>query len=126
MFLDLARAQGLGLTSPMEASAALLEYLDVRYLAGEASPDGEKTLAAWEAFHPEYLKAHLLARMKRAIKGLRKAAPGNTRWPLPQILMFAIAGSLCMSGLRQMALFVVAAFSTYARPGELKSLRRRM
>lgn len=109
-FLGWARESKLLLTDPQRVTLAMLEYFDTRYLAGESAPDGEKTLAAWEAYHPEYLKSCLTARLQRALKGWRKAAPGNTRWTLPQLLMFAIAGSLCMSDLNQMALFVVLAF----------------
>merc|ERR1739848_264683 len=87
---------------------------------------GEKLVCAFQAHHPEYQRGGIqLPRVFRALRGWRKLAPGLTQWPLPQTLVFAIAGLLLFDGRKKVgiALYVLMLFSIYSRPGEGYHLR---
>jgi len=102
----------------------MAEYFDHLYYLGHGHDAGDKLLAAWIAFNPEYnCSSHPLFRARRALKGWRKAAPGATRAPAPQLCVAAVAGSMMAEGDNQSALFIMTAFSTYGRPGEIYALQ---
>ena len=119
-FMTFCRLSGLAVDKPVLLEKAMLEYMDDCYVRGGSVSDGTKLLAAWQALHPDYARGgHHLGRVMRALKGWQKAAPAHTRWPLPQLLLFAMAGVALHRGKSDFALALVTLFSTYLRPGEL-------
>ena len=124
LFWDWCRTSKLRTESTTDLESALLEYFDSLYLDGADAPDGSKLLAAIAALSPHLGLGKLeMPRVSRALKGWRRLSPGGTRWPLPQLLVAAVAGEMISRGLKYLALFVLTLFSTYARPGEVRALR---
>lgn len=100
--------------------AALCDFADHLYLNGEGADAGWKLKAALEFVRPEAMRRSdlFLPRFRRALKGWRKMAPGQTRLPMLEFVKSCISGLMMFAGQRQMALFNELTFSTYARPGE--------
>ena len=82
-------------------------------------------MAALESNHVNYLRGEPLplARFRRSLKGWRRMAPVQTRLPLPEPAVWAMAGLMLAQGHKEAALIVLAMFSTYCRPSEILGLR---
>ena len=111
----------LEIHSEQKLDEALCDYGDHLYLDGYGSNYGEKLMAALECERPEFARSDVLGvpRFKRTLKGWRRLAPTQTRMPMLEFLKSAISGVMLRMGLRSMALYNEATFSTYSRPGEM-------
>ncbi len=104
--------------------AAMSDYADFAYLAGETCEHGDKLKAAMSAIHPQLLPPgpNLLPLFNRALKGCRKASPTYSRVGHPEGATYAICAILFKRGVPAMALFNAALLSTYVRPSALVTL----
>ena len=96
-------------------------YLNHLFWKGEQPYRGEKFLAGWMHRHPRYGRIGdlKLSRSWRALKGWRRLCPGNSKKPMPLGVWCAVAIELVRMRQVRMALFLLVALSTYARPSEL-------
>eukprot|EP00972_Heterocapsa_arctica_P072593 10717567-Heterocapsa_arctica.AAC.1 len=61
-----------------------------------------------------------LPRVKRALRGYRKARPARSRAPIAKEIMAASVQILLAKGAVNMAILMVLMFYSYCRPGELR------
>ena len=64
-----------------------------------------------------------MGRITKALKGWERLAPGNSKDPLPWILVLALASELNQHGHFEMSTATVLATDAYLRPGEIGSLK---
>ncbi|CAK0874147.1 unnamed protein product, partial [Prorocentrum cordatum] len=124
-FAKWAANEGIPLHSDEDVDAAAVDYLDAIYLQGYEASSGDKLLGALKFMRsggPRPL-ALPLTRMRRALRGFRKSAPGASRFGLPWEWTAAIAGTLLATKRRDAALCLLAAHDTYSRPGEITDLQ---
>ncbi|CAK0794405.1 unnamed protein product, partial [Prorocentrum cordatum] len=124
-FAKWAANEGIPLHSDEDVDAAAVDYLDAIYLQGYEASSGDKLLGALKFMRsggPRPL-ALPLTRMRRALRGFRKAAPGASRFGLPWEWTAAIAGALLATKRRDAALCLLAAHDAYSRPGEITDLQ---
>ncbi|CAK0906068.1 unnamed protein product, partial [Prorocentrum cordatum] len=124
-FAKWAANEGIPLRSDEDVDAAAVDYLDAIYLQGYEASSGDKLLGALKFMRsggPRPL-ALPLTRMRRALRGFRKAAPGASRFGLPWEWTAAIAGTLLATKRRGAALRLLAAHDAYSRPGEITDLQ---
>lgn len=103
----------------------LVDYMNKMYLKGLQSYKADRLIAAVLHNYPDYGRngSRNLPRVWRAIKGFRKLCPGKSRLAYPLAVWCAIATRMKQLGRLRMALFLVVAISSYARPSELLRLR---
>jgi len=108
-----------------QVDAALTAYANHVAREGEASGEGDKLLAAFEAMFPSFSKAGnlRLPLFARARKGWRKIGPMERRLPLPEVCLDAITADLVREGRFETAVYLQLGFSAYLRPGENSGLR---
>ncbi|CAK0825859.1 unnamed protein product, partial [Prorocentrum cordatum] len=124
-FAKWAANEGISLHSDEDVDAAAVDYLGAIYLQGYEASSGDKLLGALKFMRsggPRPL-ALPLTRMRRALRGFRKAAPGASRFGLPWEWTAAIAGTLLATKRRDAALCLLTAHDTYSRPGEITDLQ---
>jgi len=124
-FVKWAANEGIPLHSDEDVDAAAVDYLDAIYLQGYEASSGDKLLGAIKFMRsggPRPLSLPL-TRMRRALRGFRKSAPGASRFGLPWEWTASIAGTLLATKRRDAALCLLAAHDTYSRPGEITDLQ---
>ncbi|CAK0886249.1 unnamed protein product, partial [Prorocentrum cordatum] len=124
-FMDFAEVECLETASPAEVDLAALEYLDFRYLEGDRCDVGNTLLGAVLFCRTDVanLGRSSLPRLRRALRGFRKAAPPASRLPLPWEWCAALAAAMQWRGHTQAAIALVTSFDTYIRPGAPMSVR---
>ena len=110
-----------GLATTDDTDGVITDYLNHLFWRGEQPHRGEKFLAAWMHTHPQLSRVGTakLPRSWRALKGWRRMCPAQSRKPMPLGVWSALAVELKKMNQTRMALFVMLAVSTYARPCEL-------
>ncbi|CAE6957111.1 CACNA1H, partial [Symbiodinium sp. CCMP2456] len=105
---------------------ALVQHMNVMYSQAYQSYHGDRLMASVMHRHPSCgrLGGTKLPRAWRALKGWRKLCPGRTRDAYPLAVWAAVAALLVHWGLLSMAVFVMVAVSSYARPSELLNCRK--
>ena len=104
----------------------LVAFFSDIFFEGWEPSKGEHTLAAVMANLPRFRTAGdlTLPRAKRALVGWRRLSPQRSRTPHAIFVVAGLAALLVKEGELAMAVFVIMAFETYARPGNLMALRR--
>ena len=100
---------------------SLLEHFDQSFLDGHDSSFGSKLIAALGYFRPEIKglsKSGLLPRVRLAMQGWSRVAPGHTRLPLPWPVLASLAVVMHTMDEEEMALATVLSADAYLRPGE--------
>jgi integrase len=110
-------------TAALEIS--ILDYLDVLMEAGEPLHAAQYAVASIIDALPLVSATSQLPRVKKALRGYRKAKPPRSRAPIGREIMAGIAQQLLAWGHPSIALLVVLQFFTYCRPGELRSAKRK-
>ncbi|CAE7388043.1 unnamed protein product [Symbiodinium sp. CCMP2592] len=120
-FNQFAQENKLTTTPGDPLDAALVQHMNQMFAAGYQSYQGDRLMAAVMHRHPACgrLGNVKLPRAWRALKGWRKLCPGRTRDAYPLAVWAAVAALLVTWGLLAMAVFVMVAVSSYARPCEL-------
>ena len=83
---------------PKRCGEFLADFLDLEFIQGKASSEGEKLVAA-----VEYKFASLrgkLVHSRRALKGWRKERPASSRLPLPRLICHGMAMIMVAAGKR--------------------------
>ena len=124
---EFARPRGLAMVSDQDVDAGMVEYFDEEFLRGADGHRGHKIQAAYMSVHPEFGRYghRCLPRAHRALRGWNRLAPGFARTPDAFPVWASVAVRLNTKGFRMMGFWVLVAFGTYMRPGELHSLRVR-
>ncbi|CAK0872205.1 unnamed protein product, partial [Prorocentrum cordatum] len=122
---ELANHGDLKLVSDESADGMLARYFERDFFPGEQAHRGAKLLAA--LMHAElgfgWCGSRRVPGAWRALKGLRRLAPGRSRRPEPLCLWAGRANEMASRGEPRMALFVLVSVSTYLRPSSLLALR---
>ncbi|CAE7489577.1 unnamed protein product, partial [Symbiodinium natans] len=122
-FLSFAKPRGLVMTNAKIVDGLLVDYMNRMYLDGHQSyrRRADRLMAAILHRFPQFgrLGDQKLPRAWRALKGYRRLTPGKSRLAYPLALWAAFAVELKRLGCLRMALFMLLAVSTYARPSEL-------
>eukprot|EP00435_Cladocopium_sp_Y103_P031708 s3161_g8.t1 len=121
-FKSFCRAQGIA-WPPSKCDEVLADFLDLEFLDGKASTEGEKVVAAIE-FNLLHWRGQLV-RSRRALKGWRKERPAGSRLPLPRLVCYGMAMVLCARNKKLEALKLLLDHDTYLRPGESIDLKGR-
>jgi hypothetical protein len=121
-FKNFCHAQGLE-WPPSRCDEVLADYLDLEFLDGKSSTEGEKLVAAIE-FNLIKWRGHLV-RSRRALKGWRKERPPGSRLPLPRLVCYGMAMVLWGQNKKLEALKLLLDHDTYLRPGESIDLKGR-
>ena len=110
-----------------EMDSELTAYFEESFLCGEMPNHGEIVMAGVMHFDPHFSRMGpgKLPRAWRALRGWQRRAPGRTRRPLPWPVWAGVVNCFAARGSLQMGLFVLMAFTTYARPIELFRLLRK-
>ena len=121
-WLGLAR---LPTWSAAEWDDALLQYLHDEFEAGARPHGAAKLLSALLWARPGLGRPLrvVLPRSSRALLGWKRRQPGQSRPPLPWIVLCGVLEILLMRGQRFMACALALMFHCYLRPGELLALR---
>ena len=121
MFLDLAPPRKLDISKEKNMDKLLTDYLNRMYLDGHQSYRADRLIAAILHRFPEFgrMGNQKLPHTWRAIRGYRKLTPGRTRQAFPLAVWAAFAVEMVRRGALRMALFLLVALSSYARPSEL-------
>lgn len=103
---------------------ALTDYVDVRYFACEQGDSGSKLWATLRHVRPELGRASKkqLPRFMKAIRTWSRAAPPQSRDPLPAVVRSGVEAVLIYQGFPEEALFIALAFECYLRFGECFNL----
>ena len=118
-----AELQRVAKTDQPLLDASLVDYFDHLYFTGCQASDAEKTKASL-CHYVTFLDFNRdLPRAARALQGFRKIAPGNSRFPLPRVILGALMGQLAVANHFEMALALALMFIAYLRPSELLNLR---
>ena len=101
------------------------DYMNLLYKDGYRAYRGDRLTAAILHFHPEFGKLgdKSLPRTWRALRGFRKLTPGRSRLAYPLSIWSAMAAELKRQKRLRMAIFMLVAVSSYARPSELLRLK---
>ena len=118
---------GLGDVEGKALDTMMSTYFQFLFFLGYQASRGEKIFAALLHMKPQYTQngKGALPRAWRALKGWRILCPGRTRKPLPKCFWMAVACLMHSMGQGHMAVFLLLSLSTYMRPSEMMSLRRR-
>ncbi len=101
---------------------SLLEFFDNEFLAGKDHNAGAKLLSAMGFFRPSLRnlrQSGLLPRVRLALQGWSRVAPGVPRLPLPWPVLSGLCAVLISMDCRASALACFTAADAYLRPGEL-------
>jgi len=101
-------------TEDKKLDAELVMHSDTLFLEGKGASTGQKLLAGVLYHRPQAQ----IPRMKRALKGWRRLAPGKTRQPLPESVVSWIALKLLAAFGMEYALCWMIMVDGYLRPGE--------
>eukprot|EP00971_Amphidinium_carterae_P339743 6477718-Amphidinium_carterae.2 len=112
---------GKPVLAPAEVDIFGVDFMDTLFLDGRGVNSGEYLIAALEWQNPCHKRtgAHPLERMRRALKGWRKAAPPGSRLPLPKLIISGVIQMLMAQNRMHMAIFMGLGFCSYMRPSEL-------
>ncbi|CAK0886528.1 unnamed protein product [Prorocentrum cordatum] len=107
-------------TSVVSLDAAVVEHLNEECFEGATGGEGGRLLAAlsW-AFASAGKQVCNPPRARTCSAALRRLAPGESRLPVPESLLFVVANELIAQGGLQQGAAVLAAHHCYLRPGEL-------
>ncbi|CAK0801276.1 unnamed protein product [Prorocentrum cordatum] len=129
---ELDRAQDriisfLGQMNAASLDAAVAEHLNEEFFEGATGGEGSRLLAAlsW-VFASVGKQVCNLPRARTCSVALRRLAPGESRLPVPESLLFVVANELIAEGRLQQGVAVSAAHHCYLRPGELSRITWRM
>jgi len=103
------------------AEVNIVDYLDVLLHRNANYGELEKSTAAVIFFTPGAAK-HDMPWVKSALKGCLKAKPPRSRLPLPDEVVYGLAGILLSLGHKAVALMVILGKEEYMRPMEMVSL----
>ena len=118
----------LGRRQPSDLNGGVTEVLMcMDHLLQEELPAhrAELTVAAVADALPVLAALPKETRIRRALRGFRKARPPRSRAPIAKELMAAAANILIQRGQLQIAQMVVLMFFSYCRPGEIRGLKRK-
>ncbi|CAK0795961.1 unnamed protein product, partial [Prorocentrum cordatum] len=106
--------------SAVALGAAVAERLDEEFFEGAAGGEGSRLLAAlpW-AFASVGKRVVDPPRARTCSIALRRLAPGGSRPPAPESLLFVLANELVARGGLQQGVATLVARQCYLRPGEL-------
>ncbi len=112
------KASGLELMSVelAQLEMSLLEHFDQSFLDGHDSSFGSKLIAALGYFRPEIKglsKSGLLPRVRLAMQGWTRVAPGHTRLPLPWPVLAGLAVVMLSMNEDETALATVLSGDAY-------------
>ena len=107
--------------APESLDECVVEYLEHLYFLGDSHSRGDYLFASLSFFLPEGLTFQL-KRTRRALKGLRRLAPGTSRAPLPWLAVMAMAGAALHASDWEFAVMLMLQFVCYLRPSELTGL----
>ena len=99
----------------------LLDYFDVLMDSGAAAHVAEKVLAAAIDSRP-WLGDLSQQRLRKSLRGFRKAVPPRSRFPLAELTVAGLAMTLLSQGASVLARMCVLMMYAYLRPGEARSL----
>eukprot|EP00438_Fugacium_kawagutii_P005650 Skav219567 [mRNA] locus=scaffold886:113683:117079:- [translate_table: standard] len=124
-FVAFGRPRGLNFQNPELVDKLVVDHLNQLYSKGYRAYRGDRLTASILHFHPQYGKLgdKSLPRTWRALRGFRKLTPGRSRLAYPLPIWAAMAAELRRMNRLRMAVFMLVAVSTYARPSELLRLR---
>ena len=124
LFQSYCRVQKLKLQKPSDIDYALTQFLNQSFLEGWSIAEGNKCLAAVMDWRPDLSKLQL-PRSRRSLQGWKNLDPGATRPPVPWPLIALITLVMLETGCLMEAMAVLLMFVTYARPGEIFTIRRK-
>jgi len=104
------------------AEVNIVDYLDVLLQRNANYGELEKSTAAVIFFTPGAAK-HDMPRVRRALNGCLKAKPPRSRLPLPDEVIYGLAGILLSLGHKAVALMVILGKEVYVRPMEMVNLK---
>jgi len=124
-FLSFARPLGLDVEKAESLDRMAVDYMNRLYVQGFQVYKADRLAAAILHFYPAFgrMGSLKLPRMWRALKGYRKLCPGKSRLAYPLPIWAAVANRMREMGQLRMAVFVMVAVSSYARPSELLRMR---
>eukprot|EP00435_Cladocopium_sp_Y103_P034787 s2991_g9.t1 len=124
-FLNFARPLGLDVEKAESLDRMVVDYMNRLYVQGFQVYKADRLAAAILHFYPAFgrMGSLKLPRMWRALKGYRKLCPGKSRLAYPLPIWAAVANRMREMGQLRMAIFVMVAVSSYARPSELLRMR---
>ena len=110
----------LGQMCSANLDAAVADHLNEEFFEGTTGSEGSRLLAAlaW-AFASVGKQVCNLPRSRTCSIALRRLAPGESRLPVPESLLFVVANELIARGRLQQGVAVLVAHHCYLRPGEL-------
>ena len=113
------------LSTPMSLEMAMIQYFNHLFFKGSPSGIGRTVLATVCHCRPDWVLCLRsdVGRIKQALKGWERLAPGNSKDPLPWILVLALASELNQHGHFEMSTATLLATDAYLRPGEIESLK---
>ena len=105
----------------------MTEFMNQLYLEGHDANVGDKLIAAWNYFFPQFSRKGMrgLPRVARTLKGWHRHCPARSRVPAPWIVVAMIVVEMLRMGEPAMACWVVISFWAYLRPSECMRLRRK-
>ena len=112
-------------STPTSLEMAMIQYFDHLFFKGSPSGIGRTVLASVCHCRPDWplcLRSDV-GSIKKALKGWKRLAPGNSKDPLPWILVLALASELNQHGHFEMSTATLLATDAYLRPGEIGSLK---
>ena len=114
------------MASAKDWDEALVSFVNRRFFEGHQAYIGEVVLCAVIDRLPEFSKggSRSLPRAWKCVKGWRRLTPGRSRRAWPWAYWAGMAAQMAKQGELIMAVFLLVAVSTYARPSELLALRR--
>ena len=114
----------LELETQVQFDTCASDWADFQFLDGEGPDTGERLRAAlgrWAVTNAK-LATLPLHRFKRILKSWRKNHPKKSRLPMPEGFWWALVGWLGHHCGLEKALYTLALFPTYLRPGALLGL----
>lgn len=119
-FLEFASRHGLEVNSRRALDCALADYMDLQCLKGQPGDGGRKLLAALRHARPKLGRAagNQLPRFLKAAHKWGRAAPGQSKDPMPAVVRSGVEAALIHRGYRDEAAFVALAFECYLRFSE--------
>ena len=112
-------------STPTSLEMAMIQYFDHLFFKGSPSGIGRTVLASVCHCRPDWalcLRSDV-GRIKKALKGWERLAPGNSKDPSPWIIVLAFASELHQHGHFEMSTATLLATDAYLRPGEIGSLK---
>lgn len=127
LFGAFCRERSLATGTPEDTDAAMVQFLNHRFLSGYTSSDGVYTVVGWMALNPSYGRHGplCLLRSHRALKGWRRLEPPRSRIGVTIYVVSAVAAELISRRRQDMAVWTLIYHLGYLRPSTNMALRRR-